>query len=116
MKEVGSVEGALLPDINQKSVDGSKIEEVQMEGGDGTLLETSKNNLVMPSPMSDVTMEKPEAYCRLSLISGEKIKEAIESYNFMQDLLTSIKSERTFNKLTIAQVFLMVYVKLMALD
>jgi hypothetical protein len=81
VKEAGSVEGALLPDINQKSVDASKIEEVQMEGGT-LLLENSKNNLVMPSPISDDTMEvnanvKHEVYCRLSLISGEKIKEAI---------------------------------------
>jgi hypothetical protein len=45
----------------------------------------------------------------LSLIKGEKIKEAIQSYNFMLDLLTSIKSERTYNKTCMSQIFLLCY-------
>ena len=105
--EGGKIVGGFLPEIIPRTVDNSKIEEIQMEGG---ALDNSKNNLVGASSSRlavDTSEnlnvnEKQENYCRLSLISGEKIKEAIESYNFMQDLLTSIKSERTFNKLTLA--------------
>ena len=100
-------DSSFLPPIDQK--EGG---EAEFEGGDST-----KANLVAPSPMIDEnTLEEimdKSNYMRLSLISGEKIKDAIESYNFMQDLLTSIKSERTFNKLTLTQIFILIYIMIL---